>query len=491
MKQLATLLLVLVAVASQAQTTCVDPLACNFTEVGECIYVDENGDLCVVEGCNIEGACNYDPEADIYDGSCEFESCLGCTDETACNFDADALYLDNSCIYYIDCNGTCGGDWMQDECGNCFSPTPDLELLTFTPCGASGRLGPNQDDCDSQYGPGIVTVIDGLQYWNVPLTGNYRITARGAQGASNSSTDGGRGAEIELEILLQEGDELMIGVGQRGEASCSGGGAGSSGVKFVGGEIIVVAGGGGGAGIYGELGIPNTQDASIASSGQNTYSTLGAIVGYGGENGNGGTSGSNPHGDWPQAGGGAGVIGDGGTGNGYISGSGGGGGSMDGIGGVGSTAGCGADGGFGFTGGGGSEYGGGGGGGFSGGAGGASASGYVSGGGGGSFYSNDATLISAVAGSRYGAGEVEISWTGSVAPECLLGCVIEQACNYNENATNDDGTCDFCFCGPGTEYSVDAGQCLVVEGCTDFNDDGCTGTQDLLHLLSNFGNCDE
>ena len=44
---------------------------------------------------------------------------------------------------------------------------------------------------------------------------------------------------------------------------------------------------------------------------------------------------------------------------------------------------------------------------------------------------------------------------------------------------------------PGTEYSVESGQCLVVEGCTDFNDDGCTGTQDLLHLLSNFGNCDE
>ena len=79
MKQFATLLLVLVAFASQAQTTCVDPLACNFTESGECIYVDENGDLCVVEGCNIEGACNYDPEADLNDGSCDFESCLGCT----------------------------------------------------------------------------------------------------------------------------------------------------------------------------------------------------------------------------------------------------------------------------------------------------------------------------------------------------------------------------------------------------------------------------
>ena len=93
-------------------------------------------------------------------------------------------------------------------------------------------------------------------------------------------------------------------------------------------------------------------------------------------------------------------------------------------------------------------------------------------------------------GVNEGHGVVVLSRV-DVAPPCELGCTTLQACNYNENATNDDGTCDYCFCGPGTEYSVEAGQCLVVEGCTDFNDDGCTGTQDLLHLLSNFGNCDE
>ena len=52
-----------------AEVPCLDPLACNFMEEGECFFTDENGDPCVIEGCTIEGACNYNPEADIYDGS--------------------------------------------------------------------------------------------------------------------------------------------------------------------------------------------------------------------------------------------------------------------------------------------------------------------------------------------------------------------------------------------------------------------------------------
>jgi hypothetical protein len=82
-----------------SETPCLDPLACNFMEEGECFFIDENGNPCVIEGCTIQGACNYDPEADLYDGSCEFESCLGCTDEAACNYDDFALYNDGSCIY--------------------------------------------------------------------------------------------------------------------------------------------------------------------------------------------------------------------------------------------------------------------------------------------------------------------------------------------------------------------------------------------------------
>ena len=135
MRYLITLIALYLSVVSFAsETPCLDPLACNFMEEGDCFFTDENGEPCVTEGCTIQGACNYDPEADIYDGSCEFESCLGCIDAEACNYDETALYDDGTCIYYVDCNGTCGGDWIEDACGNCFPSSTPVEL-TFSPCG--------------------------------------------------------------------------------------------------------------------------------------------------------------------------------------------------------------------------------------------------------------------------------------------------------------------------------------------------------------------
>ena len=44
---------------------------------------------CVL-GCTIEQACNYNPDATINDGSCDFESCVGCMDSEASNFDPNA-----------------------------------------------------------------------------------------------------------------------------------------------------------------------------------------------------------------------------------------------------------------------------------------------------------------------------------------------------------------------------------------------------------------
>jgi hypothetical protein len=53
-----------------------------------------------LEGCTDSTACNYDPNATIDDGSCEYE-CLGCTDETATNYDATANIDDGSCCYLV------------------------------------------------------------------------------------------------------------------------------------------------------------------------------------------------------------------------------------------------------------------------------------------------------------------------------------------------------------------------------------------------------
>jgi len=60
----------------------------------------------------------------------------------------------------------------------------------------------------------------------------------------------------------------------------------------------------------------------------------------------------------------------------------------------------------------------------------------------------------------------------------LLGCIDPIACNYNVNAGCDDGSCDY--------------SCLGCIG--DFNDDGTVGITDLLILLSAYGcssNCGE
>ena len=75
-----------------------------------------------VEGCMNVNACNYNEDANIEDGSCEFTSCAGCTDETACNYDETSTIDDGSCVYaeeFLDCEGECltdtDGDGVCDE----------------------------------------------------------------------------------------------------------------------------------------------------------------------------------------------------------------------------------------------------------------------------------------------------------------------------------------------------------------------------------------
>ena len=125
---------------------------------------------------------------------------------------------------------------------------------TFTPCGATGRSGPDQTACDTEYTgstlEGEVVVASGIQEWVVPFDGDYVITAYGAQGASgDSSYTGGWGAYAEGTFTLLEGDILYIAVGQQGLGQSSGSNGGGGGGTFVvdaSGSPVVVAGGGGG-----------------------------------------------------------------------------------------------------------------------------------------------------------------------------------------------------------------------------------------------------
>ena len=75
----------------------------------------------------------------------------------------------------------------------------------------------------------------------------------------------------------------------------------------------------------------------------------------------------------------------------------------------------------------------------------------------------------------------------------VYGCTDIQACNYNENANQDDGTCATCAalataCGEGTIWDEDSHTCIVANP-SDSNFDGCVQLNDLLDLLSAYGDC--
>jgi hypothetical protein len=97
---------------------CTDADACNYDETatiddGSCLVNDDcgvcGGDNSSCAGCTDSEACNYDETATVDDGSClsndacgvcggDNSSCGGCTDEMACNYDPSAILDDGSCV---------------------------------------------------------------------------------------------------------------------------------------------------------------------------------------------------------------------------------------------------------------------------------------------------------------------------------------------------------------------------------------------------------
>lgn len=166
---------------------------------------------------------------------------------------------------------------------------------TFTSCGATGATGPTQAAANAAYLgtnlAGNVTVTGGIQYWTVPTSGSYKISAVGAQGGG---ANGGFGALIEGEFLLTQGQVIRILVGQQGvtqagEPNSVGGGGGTFVVLNPAtaiSDILVIAGGGGGSAstLY-----PNA-NANTGNAGNNGHVDAGVANpdGLGGAAGTGG-----------------------------------------------------------------------------------------------------------------------------------------------------------------------------------------------------------
>ncbi len=294
--------------------------------------------------------------------------------------------------------------------------------VTFTPAGATGRLGPTQTQINNTYTSGntlyqkVTINTQGIQEWTVPANGVYTIEVFGAQGGrsylygTSNWHNGGKGARMKGDITLSEDDVLQIVVGQKGVENPlnyrgAGGGGGSFVVKKSGTVLLVAAGGGGGAGDYSYT--SHGQTGTSGLNGGTSSSDNGG--GAGGTNGNGGTQGSS------YGAGGAGWISNGGNAcctsyGGYrFSDS-----SKPAQGGEKSYDGT--DGGFG--GGGGTYAGGGGAGGYSGGGGGNwSHSG--NGGGAGSYMISSAGNINNSAGANEGDGKVIITYCSGFCFESL------------------------------------------------------------------------
>ena len=90
---------------------CLDPEADNYDP-----EATQDGGNCIFLGCTIPAACNYNASANSDDGSCEYTSCAGCLNPIACNYDEEAI-LSGDCTFAengYDCDGNCLEDTDND-----------------------------------------------------------------------------------------------------------------------------------------------------------------------------------------------------------------------------------------------------------------------------------------------------------------------------------------------------------------------------------------
>ena len=123
---------------------CTHPDACNFGQEGPCEFLS-----CVTFGCNVSVACNFDPEAQYNDGTCEYSTCSGCMNPAACDYDPEAV-LAGACYDYTSCTG------CTSEGADNYDPTATLNsgVCVFGGCTIPGACNfdvtanSNDGSCD-------------------------------------------------------------------------------------------------------------------------------------------------------------------------------------------------------------------------------------------------------------------------------------------------------------------------------------------------------
>ncbi len=299
---------------------CTDADACKNGKCGGAPVNCDDGNVCSDDSCDPSTGCVNaanvvlcpDGDACTTGEVCKNFNCIKkavvCDDLNPCTLDTCDGVKGCQVANVVD-KTPCGG---QNWCvvGACVpnNSLPPGTKLTFTPCKQTGPTGPSQGQCDTEYLggqlAGKVTVTAGIQFWTAPSAGTYKIEAFGAQGgpANLIGNLGGKGARAYAEVVLAQGQQIKILVGQPGlfqacssnNPYCGSGGGGGSFVTKVDNTPLVIGGGGGGGEVYAAAPF---QDGTGGNTGASTNGQPGAMNGNGGNLSGGG-------GDYGSAGGG-------------------------------------------------------------------------------------------------------------------------------------------------------------------------------------------
>ena len=142
----------------------------------------------IIAGCMNSSACNYDPSADLDNGSCQFPEDFGW-----CDCQGSVL----------DCNGVCGGTSEIDDCGLCNGNGPSFNCW-------NGEVVCSQEDCDGQtfdisFGDYNESTIEIVMTNALPVAGfQFNVEGVTLTGASGGSAE-------ENGFIISSGESTVIG----------------------------------------------------------------------------------------------------------------------------------------------------------------------------------------------------------------------------------------------------------------------------------------
>ena len=157
---------------------CTDPTMFNYDPLAN---IDNGTCIMVINGCTDSTAFNYDPLANTDNGTC-ISFIYGCTDNTALNFNPLANTLDNSCCYIGGCTDTTALNYDPNACiddNSCIAIVTgctDVGAYNYNPVANVSDSTSCLYDAGCYGGPGIPYWLnDGCYAWVIDVD-NYCCT---------------------------------------------------------------------------------------------------------------------------------------------------------------------------------------------------------------------------------------------------------------------------------------------------------------------------